>query len=66
MEYAKIIYDEYKAELMQEMFQNDEFRNVEVKMHTPWRSELPDIEWEARELEEDCPYILEGAAYGFI
>lgn len=30
------------------------------------RSELPDIKWKTRELEEDRLYILEGAAYGFI
>lgn len=44
-------------ELMQEMFQNEEFRNMWIKMHTPWRAKP------AVGRNEICPFCASGKKF---
>lgn len=49
------------AEFMQEMFQNEEFRNMWVKMHTPWKSKIKTGHKTGR--NEICPYCTSGKKF---
>lgn len=49
------------AEFMQEMFQNEEFRNMRIKMHTPWKSKIRTGHKTGR--NEICPYCTSGKKF---
>ena len=52
------------AEFMQEMFQNEEFRNMWIKMHTPWKSKIrTGTHGHKTGRNEICPYCTSGKKF---
>lgn len=52
------------AEFMKEMFQNEEFRNMWIKMHTPWTSKIKTGTFGHKTgRNEICPYCTSGKKF---
>lgn len=49
---------EEKLEMMQEMFQNEDFRNMWIKMHTPWERRHKKVG-----RNDICPFCDSGKKY---